>query len=439
MNCIDPRTGVPALYTPFEEPNACAWPEQITQATGELECLDSFVVIPKHDKTGNPVITVETANVMAYQDPDWLRSQFFSTPDPIGRIKKLAQYVMKNRPEVLAMQEMWQDHLWQRFLKELSSLGYPYPLDENHAVHFSHVGKGNTDLAILSQYPLTDVNFVPFDEQGFVHDMCGTMLTNERFIRGVGTVVAHIDGREVLIANTHPMHRSPDPTHEKNTNRYEAQFSALRAVQAMEVWATLEPHIDDRPVILTGDLNVRPGVHPVTGAKGEYEWDVWRTLFSDFQFSSDKLARGACTYCPGNPLNEVGNWEGVLDHILTIGASLLDSKIVRNKISDHYFVRSNIAITEVQNKRVSLADILDQDPKTRIPISPNKAAEILAKVHKTPIDSNACLALFFDQTFSGEIEDNPWAGRDKTVKMLEGLTLDQNPMMASLSKFLASK
>src|SRR5690606_31577653 len=152
---------------------------------------------------GQPVITVERANVLAYEDTDIDTGWCFNPPDDMKRIRELARYVMRHQPEIIAMQAMWHRHLWEAFLHDLEILGDPDPLDESYAIHFSDVGgedAENPDLAILSQYPLSDPKFDAYNEQVFNRDACGALIARSKFQRGVGRVTATIDGRQVLVA-----------------------------------------------------------------------------------------------------------------------------------------------------------------------------------------------------------------------------------------------
>lgn len=258
-------------------------------------------------------LKVITVNAWAYRASGWKRI-FFEASDVEDRITGLAHFIKERDPDLVFVQEVWQERWWRQLTEQLAENGY-LPEGDQHQLYFSTLGSGNTDLGLLSRYPLKEARFLSFQWQGSDYVECGRRLDDEEHVTGVGMatmVLPH--GQEVLLVNNHPMHRRSG---EEGAGDYRAGLSAERAVQQLETRAAWRYHGEGRAVISAGDFNMDP-------KQWEYR-EVFAPLNPELRGSYEHLAgqvqpglaqpgEELCSYCEGNPLSE-GGTEGVLDHV----------------------------------------------------------------------------------------------------------------------------
>lgn len=265
--------------------------------------------------------------------------QTFNTFGPIYakyrsiRYRLFADYIRDNPCEVLTLQEVWTDKLYETLDKSLSQ--NPYGVNYNDIVPLGtlespmHVG-----LATFSSSPVEDVksylfpvnfdlNYTPLGALEYLRKLADTRKT-------VSVLKTQVRGSSVYVVNVH-LH----PHSEK-----------VRVAQVISIITIVEDLLEsDLPIILAGDFNAEPYslemrlLQYVLNAKDSLNWS------------------SSCTYCVSNP-----NYIGLdfnskrIDYILGVSSenfeiSFISSEIAPKKrfglyLSDHFGIRSQVEVSK---------------------------------------------------------------------------------------------
>lgn len=214
----------------------------------------------------------------------------------------LAKRLRESGADVVFLQEVWQEE-W--FKKIAAESGY------KHVIYFGDVAQGNSDLAILSKYPLTDVIFEPLSWQGATYDARGMKITFNH-IYGVGIATLHYGAKKISIFNVHPLPRHPfEPNYRETASRDTPE----RILQGLHTRDIVKKHLKPgQPAVVAGDFN---------WSDGQDESQVFANFFG-FKSTSKFLAKSysrpfeLATFSARNDLNRMrGNLgEGVIDRFL---------------------------------------------------------------------------------------------------------------------------
>lgn len=299
-------------------------------------------------------LKVITVNAYLYHSGSPVIDLFFDTPNTMQRAAQLAAWIKAQDADIVFLQEVWHQPLW-REVARLSGF--------TSALHFGNLGSGNTDLAILSNHPLSNPRFNPTTWQGSKTHECGKDLGGD-FRTGLATVTARIKGRSVLLANAHPMHRRHD---EANFSSPASELTPERVLQIIELWSFLKPQVvENRPLIFGGDFNFQ---------KGQQEEDVFRRLFSPLHLSDSTdilVAHGGpktCTFCEDNPINKENEvpGEGILDRVFVNNqVELVDAEIAT---PNPVFTDHQPLITHLRLAAPNLEEMLTRPSSTNRPKS----------------------------------------------------------------------
>lgn len=339
-------------------------PIQSLFATTAAPAIDHLrKVAPSAPHREPRALRVMTVNAYLYETEGW-KWIFFETPDTRRRVRKLAAFIAREKPDVVLLQEVWQKKWFDLLVTSLIDEGYfndelseGKTRDEiisRYTVFFSALGHGNTDLGVVGRHPLSNPDFKPFIWQGSESTECGRRLANEEFVSGLGMVHLNVDGQSLLLANIHPMHRRED---EEGYQDHRAELSEERATQLLEAWAMLAPELGRQPVIFAGDFNFNLSYWEYT--------DVFKPLFglsvSDDLLGPSSPTAGLCTFCASSPFHPGIN-EGILDHIFVNNGLLMRGAAIltpRPAFSDHEIVVAEVALRKERDISSTRTDFPD--------------------------------------------------------------------------------
>lgn len=265
--------------------------------------------------------------------------QTFNTFGPIYakykslRYRLFADYIHDNPCEILALQEVWTNGLYETLDRSLSK--------NQHGVNFNKVIPTGTlespmhvGLATFSSAPVSDVvsylfpvnfdlDYTPLGALEYIRKLADTRKT-------VSVLRTQVNGSDIYIVNIH-LH----PHSQK-----------VRVAQVISIIGIIENLLEsDLPIVLAGDFNAEPNslemrlLHYVLNAKDSLDWS------------------SACTYCVSNP-----NYIGLdfnnrrIDYILGVPSATYEINFVSSEIapkkrygfhlSDHFGIRSQVEISK---------------------------------------------------------------------------------------------
>jgi hypothetical protein len=214
--------------------------------------------------------------------------------------RALSAFVARVSPQVMLLEEVWEDTAADAITKELTPLGYAATRPGIHGI----LGLGS-GLLLFVKAPLrvTDWTFTPFAH---------TTFTDSFVRKGVlGATVTDVDtGVRFALIGTHTVAldtKNGTPTERGQVDAIMSQADQIHAaVTARSVHGQL-------PALLLGDFNVGPG----------YADAAYRKIASldGLRESGDVIYPGAplVTWDPGNPLVKNGNYPNEpaakIDHI----------------------------------------------------------------------------------------------------------------------------
>jgi exonuclease III len=201
---------------------------------------------------------------------------------------------------------------------------------------------GQSDLALLSKYPIVSHEFIPTIWQGAERDRC--QIEDQLGIKhGFGIALLDVNGQEVYVVAAHGLPRKPedadfaDPSDRYTPERVEHMLEARQIVARLEATG--------RPIIFAGDFNFN---------FENDEFGYFSELFPEFEDSllasvGRGLYTGALTtYSTDNPWVQEQHYpdHGVLDHEFTRGLSTVSATIDSSTtFSDHYPVVSVLKVS----------------------------------------------------------------------------------------------
>lgn len=218
-------------------------------------------------------------------------------PEVEKRMEQAAEWLKKQNADIVFLQEIWQPEQFEYFKK---NAGYPY------SVYFGE----ESDLAILSRYPLSDSQFKQTSWQGSYYNDCKKTLV--AFHYGLGTVMVNINGNRVLLANTHTIPRRKDL---EGFDRPADVLTPERLTLLLEFRTWLKEDLYSHPLIFAGDFNMNPIADASTFFHRLFDLtDTFKNV------ALVKKYKGPfCTFCEKNKWNiEKGSpGEGILDYIFS--------------------------------------------------------------------------------------------------------------------------
>lgn len=222
------------------------------------------------------------------------------------------QYDKSDGWDVVLLQEVWV--LEDR--DKLAKCGFPHVVDmENRRVPL------DSGLLVLSRFPVQDKRRLTYPAPGGIPTSSdGEDIANKS---AIAARLSHPSGRFFWIANTHLI----------SVYDYEKDVYAERRRQQLRAFARWAIRLADKePLIVGGDLNIRP------------QDMLWKDVTDAFKgFVEAPEAVKACTICPPNTNHRVN--EGKVDHLLASApATARDGKVAFDEL------------LEVEDVKVSLSD-----------------------------------------------------------------------------------
>ena len=162
----------------------------------------------------------------------------FLSPYPVDRYSALCQAFERLRVDIINLQEVHTYNLFHLLKKNLPS--YPYVAYER-ALPGPQGG-----LVTLSRHPLEKVQFTPFT---YPKQMKHALLYASKLIHKKGTLVAKIQGKALLICNTHLI-----PNRQGNWSRENKLYQAHE--KQLEELSNLIAQAAENYVVVSGDFNI---------------------------------------------------------------------------------------------------------------------------------------------------------------------------------------
>jgi len=325
-------------------------------------------------------LNIETLNVPLYYDDDWFTSPWYNQEeeDVIRRAVKLAFHIRDGDWDVLFIQEIYHDYVWELLFCILELIGYDSDLlTTQHAFHFNSVNDDQADLAVFSKNVMQPhtAEFIAYDDQVYKAVEAAKHLTRPPHKEGFGSIQMQAFGQNIALATAHTAFRAAD---EKDTHEYEAEYSGPRAEQHAMNAQHLERLRQASAVIYAGDLNAE---------RGDFEYDVMREGSPTFAYSSDFLAKKYPGQYLASNAKDLENPRGLIDHINVSEAFIIkNAEIVQNDLGDHAGVTARVQLKshwEVINS-IHAQNMYAEDGTRRpvmgyqemVPISPTTRARI---------------------------------------------------------------
>lgn len=258
------------------------------------------------------------------------------SPDPNDRAKKLGEWIRRHDPDIVLLQEVWQERHFKR-IAQAAGLVYAF-----HGGTYSESG-------ILSKFPLSEARFVPLKWQASRRNECKIVFAGYRF----GVILAKVEvapGQRIVIGSYHGRARfigTPGFADAADEVTPERKINLLEIVQALREFA--EP---GEPIILGGDFNMNQisEEYPFLMRYGGLR-DSFREIVGDEKW------RKETTYSDANPLVQAQGLpnEGILDYVFAspAGLKILDSRILKDvgDLTDHYGVMSTFEKSATAGER----------------------------------------------------------------------------------------
>lgn len=249
-----------------------------------------------------------------------------SVPEIKERKKLIVKWLKKQNADIVFLQEIWQPEQFDFIRKES---GYP------HSIYFGE----ESDLALLSRYPLSHPKFIPTHWQGSHGEDCKKGVVGYRY--GFASAKMDYNGTEVLLANVHPIARRVAI---KGFVEPADAITPERLILQLNFWNELKNDLQLKPIIFAGDFNMNPD--SVEYAHFERRFRLTNTLIPN---------KNLCSYCSSNSLAQwQGNpAEGVIDYIFVNDFfSIVDAKIDFPKpdLSDHQPVEAVLELNQIPRR-----------------------------------------------------------------------------------------
>lgn len=213
----------------------------------------------------------------------------------------------------------------RRLLRE--ECGFPYSVDFHQDRPLDGFESG---LLILSRYPITRSEKLNFRQNG----SDGRPWDGEVFSEkgAIGAQITHPLFGKLFLVTTHLVSRYPHHSYQRLRKE---QLQELREfIREKRIDWEGRPFVEKLPVVLGGDLNIDPSLHP-------QEWQELKQLFTQF----DPLQGVSCSVCLSNSYNEEQAW---VDHVLiSQGRGELSYGFERGEpFSDHEVLKINLQLKE---------------------------------------------------------------------------------------------
>lgn len=158
--------------------------------------------------------------------------------DPEGRMSAIASAILETRPDVVALQELWNHSASRQLIEALARDGLAHRWTDG-------IGMGNGGLALVARHPIRRARFTRFRVQGRPE-----RFRHGDYYGGKGYVEATLDLGEhpITVFNTH--------LHSRHVSSAPHQYTAERTAQAVQLAAALNGF--PATAVITGDFNMSP-------------------------------------------------------------------------------------------------------------------------------------------------------------------------------------
>jgi endonuclease/exonuclease/phosphatase (EEP) superfamily protein YafD len=205
--------------------------------------------------------------------------------DVEARFAALAERLLHDDADAVALQEMWHDEARRRLLQEIRH-EFPFQVDFQSQ-------QGRSGLVVVSRHPFVgEPSFVPFAAKGkWWKPWTGEWWGG----KGIGAVRVQLAGTDVWLITTH-LHACYEGT--EGACDESDEYAALRWQQLRTLRATVSALAGDEPAVIVGDFNFT--------SRSAYYRDVVR----------DGEAQGGGGYDPAwIPVQEPGAPRQRIDHL----------------------------------------------------------------------------------------------------------------------------